>query len=179
MTTAAALEPASGAAEAPEAPRALGTGEPLDRALLLGAPLRSVPRPSLLGASLDSIRGIGPKLAEAAERIGLLTLGDLVEHFPHSYRDRASAVRIADLKLAQEATIVVEVRSARLRPTRRRGLSIVEATVADASGPLQVSWFNQAWLAERLKPRVELLLNRRLDRHGLRVENYEFLEQGG
>ena len=176
MTTAAALEPASGAAEAP---RALGTGEPLDRALLLGVSLRSVPRPSLLWASLDSIRGIGPKLAEAAGRIGLETLGDLVEHFPHSYRDRASAVRIADLKLAQEATIVVEVRSARLRPTRRRGLSIVEATVTDASGPLQVSWFNQAWLAERLKPGVELLLNGRLDRKGFRVENYEFLEQGG
>ena len=40
---------------------------------------------------------------------------------------------------------MVEVRSARVRPIRRRGLrAIVEAQVADASGPMKAVWFNQA-----------------------------------
>jgi ATP-dependent DNA helicase RecG len=119
---------------------------------------------------------VGPKLAAAAERIGLETVADLVEHVPHSYRDRAGAVEISTLRLGEEATIVVEVRSARLRPTRRRSLKIVEATVADESGPLKASWFNQAWLAEKLRPGRKLLLNGRLDRQGFRVDNYEFLD---
>ena len=47
---------------------------------------------------------------------------------------------------------MVEVRSARVRPTRRRNLRILEATVADDSGSLKAIWFNQAWLADRLGP---------------------------
>ena len=61
----------------------------------------------------------------------------------------------------------VEVRAARLRRTRRRGLTIVEATVADESGPAKAVWFNQAWLAERLRPGTRLLLYGKLDRSRL------------
>ncbi len=158
--------------------RGIGDGAPLDRDRLLAVPLRSWRRPARNQARVDALAGVGPKLGAAAERIGLHTLGDLIEHVPHSYRDRAGATEIAELRLGMEATVVVEVRSARLRPTRRRNLSIVEATVADPSGPLQASWFNQAWLAERLKPGTRLLLNGRLDRQGFRVENHEILGDG-
>ena len=70
---------------------------------------------------------------------------------------------------------MVEVRSARVRPTRRRRLRIVEVTVADPSGPLKAIWFNQAWLADRLKPGTRLLLNGRLERSGFRVEAHEIV----
>jgi ATP-dependent DNA helicase RecG len=156
-------------------PRSLAAGEPVERGSLLAVPLRSAPRPTRLDRPLTVLRGVGPKLATAAERIGLRTLGDLIEHVPHSHRDRAGAVPVAELKLAEEATIEVEVRSVRVRPTRRRNLSILEATVADESGPTRASWFNQAWLADRLRPGTRVLLNGRLDRGGFRVENYEIL----
>ena len=72
--------------------------------------------------------------------------------------------------------MLVAVRSARVRPTRRRRLRIVEANVADASGPLKAIWFNQAWLAERLQAGVELLLSGKLERRGdFRVEAHEIL----
>ena len=44
-------------------------------------------------------------------------------------------------------------------------VTIVEATVADESGAIKAVWFNQAWLAERLRPGARLLLNGRLDRN--------------
>jgi ATP-dependent DNA helicase RecG len=137
----------------------------------------------MLDAEVATLPGIGPKLTEACARLGLLTLGDLIEHVPHSYRDRADAVAIAELEIGEDATLIAEVRSVRLRPTRRRRLSIVEATVVDDSGELKASWFNQAWLVERLKPGTRLLINGRLDRRGLRVDSYELLgprsEEGG
>ena len=74
---------------------------------------------------------------------------------------------------------MVEVRSARLRRTRRRGLTIVEATVADASGSIGATWFNQPWLADRLRPGVAMLLVGTLDRRGFRVSEHEFLGGGG
>ncbi len=158
--------------------RGLG-GDAISGAALLGAPLRSVPRPGRLGTPISSIRGVGPKLAAAAERIGLRTLGDLIDNVPHSYGDRAEVTEVAELRIGERATIVVEVRTARVRPTRRRNLRIVEATVADGSGPLSVTWFNQAWLAERLKPGARLLISGRLERQGFRPEAQEFLDAEG
>ena len=155
------------------------SGAAITREELLGAPLRCLPEPRRLDVPLGSLKGIGAKLAAAAERIGLRTLGDLVEHVPHSHEDRAAVTEIGELRIGERATIVAEVRSARVRPTRRRNLRIVEATVADASGPLQVSWFNQAWLAERLRPGARLLLSGRRERGGFRVEAHEFLDSDG
>ena len=169
----------SSAAGAGRPPPALGCSEPQSPEALLAVPLRARRRPQRLEAALTSLRGVGPKLAAAAAAIGLETLGDVVEHVPHSYRERAAAVAIADLRIGQEATVLAEVRSARARPTRRRGLKIVEATVVDESGPLKAVWFNQAWLAERLRPGTKVMLGGRLDRQGLRVDSYEILGPGG
>ena len=52
------------------APRAIGSGEPLDREALLAAPVRS-PRPGILDAPLTKLKGAGPKLSEAAAEIGV------------------------------------------------------------------------------------------------------------
>jgi ATP-dependent DNA helicase RecG len=164
--------------EAPP-PRALGSGSAQDRAELRRATLRSRPRPSLLGAPLTALRGAGPRLAAAARELGIETVGDLLCHVPHGYRERAPVREVADLRIDEEATLMVEVRSARVRPTRRRNLRIVEATVADASGPTKAVWFNQAWLAQRLVPGTRLLLNGRLDRGGFRVDAHEIVGEGG
>ena len=172
MSEVAVAEPAVEA----EPPRALGSGATLDREQLRRAPLRTRPRPSLLAAPLTSLRGVGPKLAAAAAGLGIADVGDLLRHAPHGYRDRSEVREVAELRIGERATVLVAVRSARVRPTRNRRLRIVEANVADASGPLKAIWFNQAWLAERLQAGVELLLSGKLERRGdFRVEAHEIL----
>ena len=164
---------------APDPPRAIGSGGAQTREALAAEAVRVPRRPHVLGASLSSIKGIGEKLASSAADLGLETLADLLEHVPHSHRDRAEATPISELRIGAQATVVAEVRTAgRARPTRRRNLRIVEATLADETGVLKASWFNQAWLAERLVPGVRMLLNGRLDGRGFRVDNYEFLGSG-
>jgi ATP-dependent DNA helicase RecG len=171
----AALQP-DHTGEAIYSPRALGTGDPLERDRLLGAPLRSLPRPAVLEAPLTKLRGAGPKLAEAAAEIGIGSLGDLLRHRPHSYRDRADPVAVGELKLGEEATVEVEVRGVKLRPTRRRRLTILEAEVADESGGAKAVWFNRAWLADRLKPGTRLLLRGKLEKRGFTVAEHELLD---
>src|SRR3954454_19945318 len=95
------------------APRAFATGEPLDPAALLEAPLKTAPRPSILDASITELKGAGPKLAAAAAEMGISSLGDLLRHVPHSYRDRANPVGLGDLRLGEEATVEVEVKGAK------------------------------------------------------------------
>ena len=158
--------------------RALGSGEPLALDTLRAAPLKSLPMPSRLDAPIETLRGAGPRLAEAAEELGLETLGDLLLHVPHRHRDLSEVRPLAELRTGEPATVEVEVRSARLRPTRRRGLRIVEAHVADESGPATALWFNQAWLADRLKEGTRLLLSGKLDRGQFRVAEHEFVGEG-
>ncbi len=174
----AATEPAAQAADAaPVEPRAFGDGEALSREQLLAAPVRW-PRPTSLAAPLRALAGIGPKLSEAARDAGVESLGDLLLRVPHGYRDRTELRQLAELRIGEEATVQVDVQGAKLRPTRRRGLTIVEAKVADGSATVSATWFNQAWLAEKLTPGTSLLIRGQLDRRGFRVAEYELLESG-
>jgi ATP-dependent DNA helicase RecG len=160
--------------------RALGSGEPLDPASLHEIPLRAAPRPSMLDAAISTLRGAGPKRTEAAAELGIDTVGDLLWHLPHGYRDRTAMAEIADLRIGESTTVLAEVRSARVRPIRRRGLrAIVEAEVVDASGPMKAVWFNQAWVAEKLQPGARVLLHGKLDRSSFRVEAHEIVPDDG
>ena len=160
-------------------PRALATGEPLDRERLLDAPLKGLPRPGVLDAPITKLKGAGPKLAAAAAELGISSLGDLLRHVPHSYRDRADPIGLGDLKLGEEATVEVRVTSAKLRPTRRRRLTVLEAGVSDGSGAVKAVWFNRAWLADRLQPGTRLLLRGKLEKRGFTVSEHEFLDVAG
>src|ERR671919_298493 len=160
-------------------PRGIGDGEPLGYDQLLASPLKTLPRPSILYAPITKLRGAGPKLSAAAEEMGIASLGDLLRHLPHGYRDRAEPVRLADLRLGEEATVQVEAIRAKVRPTRRRRLTILEADVRDASGQAKAVWFNRAWLIDRLQPGTRLLLHGKFEKRGLNVAEHEFLDAAG
>jgi ATP-dependent DNA helicase RecG len=111
----------------------------------------------------------GAKAAQAAASLGLETIGDLLEHLP---RDRREARSVGELIAGETATIVVEVRRIAARPVRRRGMRpLVEATVADGSGVLSVTFFNQPWLADRYPAGTRLML------HGKAAERGRFTVQ--
>src|SRR3954470_4192771 len=160
-------------------PRAFATGEALEPSDLREAPLKAMPRPSILDAPITKLKGAGPKLADAAAEMGISNLGDLLRHLPHSYRDRANPVGLGDLRLGEEATVEVKVTGAKLRPTRRRRLTLLEADVCDSSGKAKAIWFNRAWLADRLQPGTRLLLRGKLEKRGFNVNEHELLYSDG
>src|SRR4051794_12675226 len=133
--------------------RAFATGEPSDRDALLAAPVRW-PRPARLAGELSPP---SQPAAKGLASLGLESVGDLLEHLPH---DRREARTVATLVPGESATVVVEVRSIRSRSVRRRGMGpLVEATVADATGPMKVAFFNQPWLERKYKPGTRLVLH--------------------
>jgi ATP-dependent DNA helicase RecG len=144
---------------------AFATSRALDRDELQDAPIR-YPRPSRLAAPL---RLEGPKARHAAGALGLHTVGDLLEHLP---RDRREARAIAQLVPGESATVVVQVRSIASRSVRRRGMRpLVEATVADATGVMKATFFNQPWLVQRYPGGTRLVLHGKSEaRGGFRVQ---------
>jgi ATP-dependent DNA helicase RecG len=137
-------------------PTSFATRDPLPTAALHATGPPHFPRPSVLATPLELPHA---KLAKGAEALGLHTVGDLLEHLP---RDRREARTVAALQVGEVATIVVEVRSISSRPVRRRGMKpLVEAVVADATGVMKATFFNQPWLANRYKPPTTLILTGR------------------
>jgi ATP-dependent DNA helicase RecG len=146
---------------------AFASSSPLDEAQLASAPVR-YPRPSRL---LERLRLSGPKAEHAAETLGLSTVGDLLEHLP---RDRREARAVAQLVPGETATVVVVVRSIASRPVRRRGMRpLVEAAVADDTGTMKVTFFNQPWLAQKYPAGTRLVLHGKFEaRNRFRVQGH-------
>jgi len=132
--------------------RAFAATEELDRAALEAAPVRW-PRPSALEQRVDWKPA---PAAEAAEALEITTVGELLGHLP---RDTGEARTVGELQLEETATVLVEVRSVRSRPVRRRGMKpLVEAVVGDGTGVMTATFFNQPWLANQYKPGTRLML---------------------
>jgi ATP-dependent DNA helicase RecG len=133
-------------------PRAFAAIEELDRAALEAAPVRW-PRPEALR---EPVSWTPAPAAEAAEALEITTVGDLLDHLP---RDTGEARTVGELQLEETATVLVEVRSVRSRPVRRRGMRpLVEAVVGDGTGVMTATFFNQPWLANQYKPGTRLML---------------------
>jgi ATP-dependent DNA helicase RecG len=108
---------------------------------------------------------------EVADALGLHTVGDLLLHLPRSTDE---ARTIASLGPDDTATVLVEVRSIRSRSVRRPGMKpLVVAVVADATGVLEATFFNQPWLEGRYRPGTRLMLTgKHQDRGRFRVNEH-------
>jgi ATP-dependent DNA helicase RecG len=153
-------------------PRAFATGEELDAAALSAAPVRW-PRPDRLEAPVDWTPA---PAAAAAESLGIDTVGGLLAHLP---RDTGEARTVSELQLEDTATVLVEVRSVRSRPVRRRGMRpLVEAVVGDGTGVMTATFFNQPWLATQYKPGTRLMLQGKYQgRNRFRVSTHARTEE--
>ncbi|MFE7900108.1 helicase-related protein [Streptomyces sp. NPDC057424] len=102
---------------------------------------------------------LGPATAKVmAEHLGLLTVGDLLHHYPRRYEERGQLTHLADLPMDEHVTVVAQVADARLhtfasaKAPRGKGQRL-EVTITDGSGRLQLVFFG----AGVHKPHKELL----------------------
>ncbi len=111
---------------------------------------------------LDRLKGVGPTLASRLADMGLVTVLDLLQHYPRRWVDRTKRVEIAALEVGEEATVIGEVRSVHARRTRNRR-ALVEVVIHDGSSLLNVTFFNQSWREKQLAVGTEVSLFGKLD----------------
>src|SRR3954451_15599888 len=102
------------------------------------------------------LKAVGDKLRAGLAEMGIETVLDLLEHYPRRYVDRTERAEIHELELGREATVDAEVRTIHARRTRDRKRTIVNATVYDGTGLLQLVFFNQAWRERQLQPGTQV-----------------------
>jgi ATP-dependent DNA helicase RecG len=132
---------------------------------------RAVPRPGALERPVETLPGVGPALRRKLARLGIATVGDVLAHRPHRYESAAEERTIAELFGDDEAVLDVVVR--RVSGRRRGRLHILTAHVADATGEIRATWFNQPWLEAKLVPGSRLRVRGRQNRYGFQVSTYD------
>ncbi|RNE58504.1 ATP-dependent DNA helicase RecG [Cryobacterium tepidiphilum] len=106
------------------------------------------------GVGLDSKLSnvLGGRTATALSKaFAMVTVGDLLSHYPRRYARRGELTALDELPLDEMVTIVGEVRDVQKRAMKQRNGSIVEVTITDGSGLLTLTFFNQAWRADAIK----------------------------
>ena len=136
-----------------------------------------------LASALQYLKGVGPRRAADLQRVGLSTVEDLLYRFPMRYEDRGAFRTIASLKPGMVASVLVDVISSGVRPTRRPRFKIFEMLVRDRTGSLRAVWFNQPFLADVFHPHQRVVLYGKLElsAHGLQLQNpqYEIVRAEG
>ncbi len=96
------------------------------------------------------LRGIGPAKAKQFENLNIFTLRDLICHFPRGYEDRTKLVPIASLQPDVPACFRAMVMNIPRTSHIRKGLDLTRVQLADHSGRLNVTFFNNKYAAEQL-----------------------------
>ena len=102
---------------------------------------------------LDAVRavpGVGRARAEHLERLGVVTVDDLLRLLPHRYEDRRALTPIAALVPGAAASFAARVVSAGPAITPRRRLRVFRAVFEDESGTVAALWFR--FRAAHLRP---------------------------
>ena len=112
---------------------------------------------------LTALNGVGSKTADVLAKLGLLTVADLLEHYPRRYEDRAKFAAIAELRDGETATIIGKVVGVENRPVKNR-LILTKVSLDDGSKRIAtLTWFNQ-W---RMKSTFEALRDKRIVVYGM------------
>ena len=104
-----------------------------------------------LSDDIEVLKGVGPKKAQQLHGLGLCSLFDLLTHFPRSYEDQGSITPIGRLEAGERATVAGVITGLQEKRAGRRGMVILTATISDGTGFLQLTWFNQKFLKQKLK----------------------------
>lgn len=99
------------------------------------------------------VKGVGPKVANLLNKLGIFTAKDLMFYFPKRHIDYSSRTLIRKLKEGQDCTVIGEIKSISAYNTAK-GLGIVSLSVTDGTGLVKLNFFYakaSKYLLERYK----------------------------
>lgn len=125
--------------------------------------------PNKLETPVQFLKGVGPKRAGLFKKLDIVTVENLLYHFPRRYLDRSQMMRIKDAPLNQNVTLIGKVVTFGLIKTRKR-MKIFNLVLQDETDYIHCKWFNQDYLKDIFKVGQTLVVSGQ-------VTDYRFQKQ--
>ena len=105
---------------------------------------------SLYKKPITDLRGVGQKRAEQFDKLGIHSVGELLNFYPRAYEDWTSVEKIENLQEGGTYCIRATLGTAVANSSRWGGTVISKATVYDDTGTLPLVWFNNVYISQML-----------------------------
>ena len=119
-----------------------------------------------LSSEVSQIKGVGTVKAEAFEKLGIMTVNDLIMHFPRAYDIFLPPVAIGNLRNGYVETISVTVTSSPKMISHGGKRSMVLLTVREGTDTATLMWFNMPFIRKSLSPGKRLFFRGRVSLRG-------------
>ena len=101
--------------------------------------------------ALTDLPGVGPARGKKLEKLGLRTLGDVLNHLPQRYEDRRECYALRDAPQDRPCCVCAVVAETPRVSYIRRGLSLVKVKGVDETGTVHITFFNQDYIREAVR----------------------------
>lgn len=117
---------------------------------------------------ITALKGIGEKTAKLFGRLGIVKAEDLLRYYPRDYEQFQPPVPIAEAPVG-EKTAIRGIVIGNMTVKQVRSLQILNAAVQDATGTVQITFFNMPYLKSTLKKGVFHIFRGQLQKQGNRL----------
>lgn len=119
----------------------------------------------LLTDSIVKLKGVGERTAKLYEKLGIHSVGELINHFPRGYERYDEPVMISSLR-AGEVCAVEGMLTASAKPIPGNVRRMIVARVRDLSGELELCWFNSPYIMKQLPVGRKLVFRGKVSANG-------------
>src|ERR687894_345940 len=136
--------------------------------------------PELRAVPVTELPGVGPRISAALKDLGIVSVADLVSHYPFRHEDLSNVKKISNLRVGERATVVGRVVGAKKlgRPVRGRapGFSV---QLYDGTGYMPATVWGRGWLLNQLISETWVVVSGEVQRkYGLQLaaRNIEIID---
>ncbi|MDY7076393.1 MAG: ATP-dependent DNA helicase RecG [Chloroflexota bacterium] len=133
-----------------------------------------------LDSPITALQGVGPRQAKRMAKLDIHTIRDMIYFFPRRYDDYSQLKPINRIEYGEDVTIIAQVWDAGVRQTRGGG-NLFKAILSDGTGSVEITWFNQPYLADKIKRGQQIVISGKVDEYLGRLcfnsPEWETLEQ--
>ncbi len=121
--------------------------------------------PNFLSGPIQNLKTVGPAKAHLLAKMGIFSIGDLVEHYPVRHEDRSQLKPIAALIDCRQETFQAKVLSVgEFKSHTRKAIIVTKVVVGDGVETVELLWFNQPFKKKLFKPGMDLLVSGKVER---------------
>ena len=124
----------------------------------------------LLDGSIRELKGVGDKRAALYKKLDIVTVGDLLRHYPRAYEDWSQTTPLHLAMPNEPCCVKGWVVAAPSEYRVRKGMTLYRFRVTDGRDTVQVTLFNNRFAAAKVRRDMEILLYGTVTRNGRHYE---------